>query len=173
MRFCTAVIAAFFLFCAPLSAEMSGDDYQTGEDALTPSERAAARARLADQIAAERARAEEAARRAQEEAERRAAERAARPPGERLVEARCLGCHDTAQLRNVEFGRLGWTVTVMRMELLNGAELQRDERSEIARHLAARTPGRSGLEWALAVGVLVLAAAALALGLRRLRARPS
>ncbi|TCM87131.1 hypothetical protein [Rhodovulum steppense] len=81
----------------PLQAEMGGEDYRSGAGALSAEERAAARARLAEQIAAERARAEEAARRASEDAARLAAERAALPRAERLIEARCRTCHDRAR----------------------------------------------------------------------------
>lgn len=160
----------FVLVCGvlafPVQAEMAGDDYQTEAGSLSPEERDAAPARLAAEIEAERARAEDAARKAQAEAEARAAARAARPLGERLVEARCLTCHDTRQIDAAGYGTIGWTVTVMRMEFLNGVTLQSGERGVIVSHLSARSQGRATLEWAL----VIMAAAALTgavLGVRR------
>ncbi|MFN3973089.1 MAG: hypothetical protein ACK4L4_17270 [Gemmobacter sp.] len=126
---------------------MDAEAYQTEAGALTETERAAMRARLAAEIAAERAREEEARRAAQAEAERIAAARAARPLGERLVEARCLTCHDAGQIDRTALGVPGWTVTVLRMAWLNGARLEPGERRLIARHLAARHPVRNRIEW--------------------------
>lgn len=162
------------MLALPARAEMAGEDYQTEAGSLSPEEREAARQRLARQIAAERARAEAAAQKAEAEAEALAAARAARPPGEQLVEARCLTCHDRRQIDAAEFGPLGWTITVLRMQLLNGAELQSGERRVIASHLAADSQGRAALEWGLAA---LSGLALLAVGLRawfwwRRRARP-
>ncbi|MDZ7709745.1 MAG: hypothetical protein U5K36_06415 [Roseovarius sp.] len=139
------------MFALPARAEMASDDYQTEAGSLSPEEREAARQRLAERIAAERARAEDAAQKAQAEAEARAAARAARPLGEKLVEARCLTCHDRPQIDAAEFGPLGWNITVLRMQWLNGAELKSGDRRVIVSHLAAASQGRAVLEWGLAV----------------------
>lgn len=158
------------VLAVPLQAEMSGEDYRSGAGALSAEERAAARARLAELIAAERARAEEAARRARDEAARVAAERAALPRAERLIEARCRSCHDRAQIDAARLGSLGWSLTVLRMDLLNGARLAPGERAEIVRHLAARNPERTRLEWAVAAGAGATSLL-LVLALRRRRKR--
>ena len=160
MRRCAATALACLLASGTLHAEMAGDEYQTGAGALTEEELASSRARLSEEIAAERARAEDARRRAEAEAERVAAQRAARPLGERLVDMRCLTCHDEEQIAQATFGTPGWTLTVMRMEWLNGARLESGERSEIVAHLAARHPERNRSEWVMVMGGV--AAAALA-----------
>ncbi|WP_243641947.1 hypothetical protein [Rhodovulum steppense] len=54
------------------------------------------------------------------------------------------------------------------MDLLNGARLQPGDRAEIVRHLAARNPERTRLEWAVAA-VAALSALLLAFALRRRR----
>ena len=138
----------------PLQAEMAGDDYQTDAGGLTAGQREAVRARLAEQIAAERARAEADARQAQIAAEARARARAARPLGAQLLEARCLSCHDRGQMDAATFGTLGWTMTVLRMQVLNDADLNRGERAEIVAYLAGQNVSRSRLEWVVAALVL-------------------
>lgn len=142
-------------------AELDASAYQTEAEALTELERAEMRARLAAEIDAERAREDVARLAAQAEADRLDAERAARPLGERLVEARCLTCHDAGQIDRTALGAPGWTVTVVRMEWLNGARLEPGERAVIVAHLAARHPDRNEVEWTL---VLLAGMAALGLG---------
>lgn len=159
------------MLAAPLQAEMGGEGYRSGAGGLSAEERAAARARLAEQIAAERARAEEAARRARDEAARVAVERAALPRAERLIEARCRTCHDRGQIDAAPLGTLGWSFTVIRMDLLNGARLAPGEGAEIVRHLAARNPERTRLEWAVAAGAGATILLLLVLALRRRRKR--
>lgn len=151
------------LLPAMSAAEPDAASYQTKAGALTDAERAAMRTRLAAEIAAERAREDEARRSAQAEAERIAADRAARPFGERLVEARCLICHDAGQIERTALGAPGWTVTVLRMEWLNGARLETGERVAIVAYLAARHTNRNVGEWAAVLAASVLAAS-LALG---------
>lgn len=143
------VILGTALVLMPLGAasEPNADAYQTEAGALTQAERAAMRARLAAEIEEERAREEGARRMAQAEAERIEAERATRPLGVRLVEARCLTCHDAGQIDRTALGAPGWTVTVLRMEWLNGAVLEPGERGVIVEHLAARHPERNRSEW--------------------------
>lgn len=168
------IVLVCVMLALPARAEMAGEDYQTEADSLSPEDREAARQRLAGQIALERARAEDAARKAEAEAEARAAARALRPPGEQLVEARCLTCHDRHQIDAAELGPLGWNITVLRMQWLNGAELQSGERRVIASHLAAADKGRAAMEWGLAVlsGLALLAAGQGAWFWWRRRARP-
>lgn len=155
-----AVAFGLTLALIPLgaAAELDAEAYQTKAGALTDAERAAMRARLAAEIAEERAREEAARRAAEAETERIAVERAARPLGERLVEARCLSCHDAGQIDRTILGTPGWTITVIRMEWLNGARLEPGERPVIVGYLADRHPDRTFVEWALVVtagGVMV------------------
>lgn len=135
----------------PAQAEMSGEDYQTEAGSLSAEEREAVRKTLAAEIAAERARDEAAARQSRIEAEALAAALGARPAGEQLVEARCLICHDQRQIDAVTFGIIGWNITVLRMQLLNGANLQAGERRLITGYLTARNPGRAVGEWSMAI----------------------
>lgn len=151
--------AALALVPLVATAEMDAEAYQTEAGALSEAERAAMRARLAAEIAAERAHEQEARRAAQAEAERIATERAARPLGERLVEERCLTCHDAGQIDRTALGAPGWTVTVLRMEWLNGARLEPGERRVIVQYLAASHPKRNRAEWlGLMWGFFVIAA---------------
>lgn len=160
------MVIALLALALPLRAEMAGDDYQSDAGALSAEEREAARRRLAAQIAAERARAEETARQAQLEAEELSRALATRPLGAQLLEARCLTCHDRAQIDAARFGTLGWNMTVLRMQLLNGADLRRGERGAIVGYLVARDPGRNRLEWGLA-GLTLLALIGIGIGLKR------
>lgn len=144
--------------CAQASTDWG--DFETEMGVLPPDEAAAMRARIAAEIAAERAQAEADRQIALAEAERIAAERAARPLGEQLVEARCLSCHDAGQIELSRLGTPGWTITVLRMEWLNGARLEPGERAVIIGHLADRHPDRNRMEWAL----VLVAAAAVGLG---------
>ncbi len=168
-----AVVLGTALVFAPLAAraELDAEAYQTEAGALTEAERAAMRARLAAEIAEERAREEVARRAAQAEAERIAVERAARPLGERLVEARCLSCHDVGQIDRTRLGTPGWTITVIRMEWLNGARMEPGERAVIVGHLSDRHPDRSLVEWAFVVtaGAVMVAIGLGAWGWRRKR----
>lgn len=146
--------------CAQASTDWG--DFETEMGVLPPDEAAEMRARIAAEIAAERARDEAAQQAALLEAERIAAERAARPLGEQLVEARCLSCHDAGQIDRTSLGAPGWTITVIRMEWLNGARLEPGERAVIVGHLSARNPDRTVMEWAF---VVTVGAAVVALGL--------
>jgi hypothetical protein len=144
--------------CAQASTDWG--DFETEMGVLPPDEAAEMRERIATEIAAERARDEATQQAALREAERIAAERAARPLGEQLVEARCLSCHDAGQIDLTHLGAPGWTITVLRMEWLNGARLEPGERAVIIGHLAARHPDRTLMEWAL----VLVATAAVGLG---------
>lgn len=170
------VVTALALHVAapPAQAEMSYEDYETPPADLNPEEAEALRARIAAEIAAERARAEAEAQ-ARAEAERIEAERlAARPLGERLVEARCAACHGPESYREADLGWLGWQATVWRMDMFNGAGLQRGEHAVIVDWLHAQYPpggARRAMEWlALLAGLLALALLPL-LWLRRRRKR--
>ena len=146
------------LRCAQANTDWG--DFETEMGVLPPDEAAEVRERIAAEIAAERARDETARQEALLEAERIAAERAARPLGEQLLEARCLSCHDVGQIERTSLGTPGWTITVLRMEWLNGARLELGERALIIGHLAARHPDRNRMEWAL----VLVAGVAVGLG---------
>ncbi|MCC5983621.1 MAG: hypothetical protein JJU42_04570 [Rhodobacteraceae bacterium] len=151
------------LLLAPIAqAGTDWGDFETEMGVLPPDEAAEMRERIAAEIAAERARDEAARQAALLEAERIAAERAARPLGEQLVEARCLSCHDVEQIDSTTLGAPGWTITVIRMEWLNGARLEPGERAVIVSYLSARNPDRTVKEWAF---VVTAGAAVVALGL--------
>jgi len=159
-----AVALGAALALTPLAAraELDSEAYQTEAGGLSEAERVTMRARLAAEIASERAREDEVRRAAQAAAERVATERAARPLGERLVEARCLSCHDAGQIDSTVYGTPGWTMTVVRMAWLNGARIEPGERRVIVAYLSARHPDRSLVEWAL---VIIAGAIMLTLGL--------
>ncbi len=137
-------------------------DFETETGVLPSDEAAEIRARIRAEIAADRAREDEERRVAQAEAERISVARAARPLGERLVEIRCLTCHDARQIEGTTLGRPGWTITVVRMEWLNGARLEPGDRAAIIAHLAARHPERNRWEWTvLIMGLVAMAVFAL------------
>lgn len=156
------------LAAAPTHAEMSGADYESGAGALSVDEREALRRKLADEIAAERARAAAAAAQEAAAATAEAARLARRPLGERLVEARCRSCHDTETLRRTARGWLGWYATVLRMQWINGAETARTERAEIVSWLVKANPAsrlRIWTEWVVALGALGAGGLAVRVGL--------
>jgi cytochrome c5 len=169
------VVLVLLFFAFPAQAEMSDSDYKTDAGSLSAEESEAVRRRLSDQIAAERAREEEAKRAAKAEAERIETEREARPLGAKLVEARCLTCHNAGQMQRAAFGTPGWTATVLRMEWLNGARLEPGERAVIIGYLAARNPDHNAREWifvfAASMVVAMMALAAWAFRRKRSSAR--
>jgi hypothetical protein len=155
----------------PLGAEMSSDEYQTGEQRLSPDERD----RQAQRIQQERELAEVIAREREALAERARREEqarlAARPLGVRLVESRCGVCHGPDYLHERRYGWLGWWSVVLRMQYVNGARFEAGERRVIVTHLARSQPAGSllqVLEWAAACAALALL---LAAGLRLRRGR--
>jgi hypothetical protein len=91
-----------------------------------------------------------------EAAARDQAARAARPPGERLLEARCLSCHDRPQIDAQPHGAVMWWATVLRMEWLNGATLHRGERAALVAHLADGRTQRTRMEAFVLAGAGVL-----------------
>jgi hypothetical protein len=176
-RWAAALLAAAFA-CASL-AEPSGDDYRSAQP---PPATAAERRRLAEQLEAERRREahNEALRAAAaaSEAARREAELAARPPGERLVEARCSGCHTLAVVDLASHGSLGWRLVIERMRWWHGAALAPGEAAQISAHLRASRPARAAriaIEFGLATAALLALVAAAAWfagrGFRMLRQR--
>jgi mono/diheme cytochrome c family protein len=134
---------------------MSAAEYETGARRLAPAERARELQRLEQERQREAERERE--RLAQEAQARQAREAAlaARPLGLRLVEARCGACHPSDRFYFAPRGRttLGWWLTVLRMEALNGARIEPGERAPIVDHLARSypaTPAQEAAEWLLA-----------------------
>lgn len=156
----------------PVRAEMDPSDYEVAPADLTEEEATALRARIAAEIAADRARneAEAEARRAAEAEE--TARLAARPMGAQLVDARCAVCHGPDTYQTANLGWLGWQATVWRMDLLNGAGLERGEHGVIKAWLYAQYPptaGRAALEWLALLFVVVALPLSWAIRLHRKR----
>ncbi|MCM2287639.1 MAG: hypothetical protein NDI67_01320 [Sulfuritalea sp.] len=123
---------------APLCSQADIDDR---EYEFKKSVRSAAeRKRLEHEFkAAQHAEAEMRRQAAAQESLRLAAEKAAYevlPYPLRLTQTRCTTCHTEDNYINQRHNRLGWELVILRMQLLNGAELDRGERGIIVDHLA-------------------------------------
>lgn len=156
----------------PVRAEMDPSDYEVPPAELTEEEATALRARIAAEIAADRARSEAEAKARQEAEAAEAARLAARPIGAQLVDVRCAACHSAETYRQANLGWLGWRATVWRMDLLNGAGLERGEHVVIKDWLYTQYPptgGRAAQEWLTLLFVVV--ALPLPWALRRRRKR--
>jgi len=154
----------------PARAEMDPSDYEVPPSEMTEEEAAALHERLAAEIAADRARTEAEARARQVAEEAVAARLAARPLGEQLLDSRCAACHGPDSFQNANLGWLGWQATVWRMNIVNGAGLERGEHGVIADWLHAQYPpdaGRAAIEWL----VLLLVSMALPLSWALMRHR--
>lgn len=89
--------------------------------------------------AAQQAEAELARQEAAQETRRLATEMAARealPFPVRLTQARCTTCHSEDNYIQQRHNRIAWELVILRMQVLNGAELDGGERGIIADHLA-------------------------------------
>lgn len=144
---------------SPAAAEMSGDDYRPPPASTD----AAARARAAVALDAERRAAEAAAAVAAERKRQTLAQAETalrqRPLGVQLLDARCTACHTLAVSKDGRRGPLGWRVTVERMRWWHGAPLQPGEAALIARHLATTQPADAwqlAQEWGAAATALLL-----------------
>lgn len=171
------VVLAVMLLSAGLSqAEMDGAEYGV-QAVLAPAEREAAARRIAEERAAEEERRAALARQAAEEHARRQAAEQARPYAERLIELRCQTCHEAGYYQGKFHGSLGWTAVILRMILLNGAEVSAADRAVLVEHLVATqppTPVRQALEWAvLASSLAAVAVPPFVYGLRRRKGRQS
>lgn len=110
------------------------------ESDLTEEERQRQQEAVQRQIEEARQRAAEQARKEAEDRRQREAELAARPYPVRLTETRCLGCHGMETLLEQRRTRIGWELVALRMQRLNGAQLEPGERAVIAAHLARTYP---------------------------------
>jgi mono/diheme cytochrome c family protein len=138
---------------------MSADEYQPGSRRLSHAERARETRHLEQEREREAQRERDRLEQEAQARQARATALATRPLGERLVEARCGACHPADYFESRGRGRLGWWVTVLRMEVFNGARIEAGERRPIVAHLAESHP-------ALAAGQTIesLLAALAALG---------
>jgi len=146
-------------------AEMESSEYLP-RGALDAWERQA----LSVHIEAERQREAEAEARREDETRaelaRLAAAAARRPVAERLLEARCGGCHAHDVLAAQRHTWLGWHFTLARMRWWNGAEMDLQEMRVLADHLAERQPA-SGLVRVLEYALPATAVAAAGLAWRK------
>lgn len=129
---------------------MSADDYQAGSLRLSPAERARQAQRLEQEREREAQRERERLELQAQAQRAREAALAARPLGVRLVEARCGVCHPADYFDSRGRTYIGWWVTVLRMEVLNGARIDTGERGPIVAHLATAhraTTARQTIEW--------------------------
>jgi len=97
---------------------------------------------------------------AEAEAQRLAAEKAAwkaLPYPVRLTQTRCTACHVADDYMNQRHNRIGWELSILRMQYLNDAPLAAGERGVIASHLAETYPATGSA--ALIEALLQLAAA--------------
>jgi hypothetical protein len=122
------------------AADVDPQDYAAPGAAVPSKSPEDLRQEIEAEIAAERRRDEERLRREQEAARLRELELAARPLPVRLLESRCATCHEPGYFEQRRYSRLGWEVVILRMQLLNAAELAAGERAIIAAHLAAERP---------------------------------
>jgi hypothetical protein len=144
----------------PARAELDPEDYLgVPPPELSPREREAIEAAIREAQEEARRRAEEQAR-AEEEARRaRQAELAALPNAARLTLQRCLDCHAASTYEGRRYTRLSAEMTILRMQWLHGARLERGERTVIAGHLAGEHPAPAGRKALDAVAPAALALA--------------
>jgi hypothetical protein len=160
------VITAFLSLVSLAShAELSGDDYLGGGAIRTEAERERVRALIDAARQREAERSEALAReRAVEESLREArlaAEMASRPVGAVLAETHCSACHAMEDLEAVRHTRLGWSLTIARMRLLNRAPIPSEEAARIREHLARTQPAdlaRAVVEYGMAAMLALLPA---------------
>jgi hypothetical protein len=151
---------------------MGADEYQAGSRRLPPAERAREAQRIEQEREREARRERERLAQEAQVQQAREAALAARPPGVRLVEARCSVCHPADYFDSRGRTYIGWWVTVLRMEVLNGARIEAGERGPIVARLATAYPGsalRRTAEWAAAAAVALALPWTAYLMLRRRR----
>lgn len=132
------LLVCLLVCLAPLCSQADIDDR---EYEFKKSVRSAAeRKRLENEFkAAQQAESESERQSAAQDARRLAAAIAAYealPYPLRLTQARCTSCHTEDNYINQRHNRLGWELVILRMQLLNDAELGAGERGIIADHLA-------------------------------------
>lgn len=130
------VLLVLFL-AGPGNAEMGSADYAAEGASMSEEERR----RMFDALEAEAEAARKREADADAEAERLVQARlAARSPAEIVVEEQCTLCHDAGNYTSAGHTLVGWLGVVLRMEWVNGAQLESGQRWMIGRHLAESHP---------------------------------
>jgi hypothetical protein len=141
----------------PVLADIDPSDYELKTSVRSEKERE----RLKAEFEADKKREAETQRQEEErKASRLASEKAAwetLPYPERLTQTRCTACHVAGDYMNQRHNRIGWELSILRMQYLNDAPLAAGERGVIASHLAETYPATGGA--ALIEALLQLAAA--------------
>ncbi|MDR7152864.1 hypothetical protein J2W49_004842 [Hydrogenophaga palleronii] len=163
-------LALLTVLALPAHAEMSGDDYRSPTVLSSPQERA----KVAEELEADRLRLSREAEQQQESQARALAlqrqREQQRPLGERLLDAKCTRCHSLDIVRSQSKSALGWRWTVERMRWWHGAALEKGEAGVIARQLVqTRGAARSSI-WFLA-GAGAAGVGVLFFGIRRFQGR--
>jgi hypothetical protein len=122
------------------TADIDPGEYAAPGAAIPARPQQRLRAEIEAEVETERRREQERMAREREAACERERELAARPLAVRLLEGRCTGCHERAYFEDRGYSRVGWELVILRMQLLNGAQLATGERSAIATYLAQRRP---------------------------------
>jgi hypothetical protein len=135
-----AAVALGFARSGVVRADIDDSAYDTASQRISAVKRRAMEADFAleRQREAERERIEQEAE-ARAEAERQAA-LAARPYPVRLLEQRCTACHGAGHYMEQSHTLPGWWFVVLRMKVLNAAELDGAEMSLLATHLTQIRP---------------------------------
>lgn len=146
------LLALLLPSCCAATARAEIDERYDGgaKPPLSEYERESVRRAIELEMGAERARAADEARRFEDEMRRIAAEREARPVAVKLLEARCMRCHNAERIETARYGPIGWHATILRMQWINGAFLAPGERGVLAGYLAATRSApalRVAAEW--------------------------
>jgi hypothetical protein len=156
-----AVALVLAAFPRSAAAEMDASEYEVRKALPAKGERGSVQSEIEAEERMLRRREAERLEREQAQAREREAVLAARPYPVRLIEARCNGCHRGEDYGGKRYGWLGWHSVILRMQLLNGAQLGPRERGVIARHLSEEQPAAASwliVEWAIAAGTCLAVA---------------
>lgn len=151
-----ALLLLYWLNVSPACADIDPTEYEPKTSVRSEKERGRLRTIFeADRkIEAERQRLV-----AEAKAQRLAAEKAAweaLPYPVRLTRTRCTACHVADDYMNQRHNRIGWELSVLRMQYMNNAPLAAGERGVIAAHLTETYPATGNA--ALIEALLQLAA---------------
>ena len=154
-RISVLVAVVSFAWAGTAQADIDDSAYDTASQRVSTAARRAMDAELAQEKAKELARErEEREAEARAQAEREAA-LAARPYPVRLLEQRCTACHAAGHYMEQSHTLPGWWLVVLRMKVLNAAELDGAEMSVLAAHLTQLRPA-AGIDAALEYAALPL-----------------
>ncbi|SFC51328.1 hypothetical protein SAMN05660443_2920 [Marinospirillum celere] len=131
------------LVAQPAWSGLDIDQYLPPQETdLSPEEQRQQREAVQRQIEEARQREAQRAQKAEQARQAEAERLAARPYPVRLTEKRCLTCHSINNLEENPQTRLGWELTVLRMDWFQGAQLERGDRKVLAQYLATTYPAR-------------------------------